>query len=149
MRSDRVNLVLLLVAAVLGANGVRAADLDVCAALPISKVTELVQQNLTGVRAEVSEEAHSFSCAYGMGGLISVSVIRPGGAAAFTRTTSRYPNATTVAGLGDKAVYDKSAGTIALFGDTVIDAFVPPGTLSDTQVLAIEKSLILALRSKM
>jgi hypothetical protein len=71
MRSDRVNLALLLAAAVLGANGVRAADLDVCAALPISKVTELVHQTLTGVRAEVSEEAHSFSCAYGMGGLIS------------------------------------------------------------------------------
>jgi hypothetical protein len=54
-----------------------------------------------------------------------------------------------VLGLGDKAVYDKRIGTIALFGDTVIDAFVPRGTMSDTQALATEKSLILALRSKL
>src|ERR1039457_5511203 len=99
------------------------------------------------MRADVSEEAHSYGCAYGMGGLVSVSVIRPGGAAAFSRTSSRYSNATTVAALGDKAVYDKQIGTIALFGDMVIDAFVPHGTMSDKQTSAIEKSLILALRS--
>ena len=39
-------------------------------------------------------------------------------------------------------------GTIALFGDMVIDAFVPHGTMSDTQALGIEKSLILALRQQ-
>jgi len=49
----------------------------------------------------------------------------------------------------DKAVYDKSLGTIALFGDTVIDAFVPKGNMSDAQISAIEKSLILALHSKL
>jgi hypothetical protein len=37
--------------------------------------------------------------------------------------------------------------TIALFGDMVIDAFVPPRDLNDAQLSAIEKSLILALRS--
>jgi hypothetical protein len=149
MRSNIVSLISPLAVAVFGGNGVRAADLDVCVALPIATVSELAHQNLIGVRADVSEEAHSFGCAYGMGGLVSVSVIRPGGAAAFSRTSNRYPNATTVAGLGDKAVYDKGLGTIALFGDTVIDAFVPHGTMSDTQTLAIEKSLILALRSKL
>jgi hypothetical protein len=149
MRFARVNLISLLAVAAFGANGVRAAGPDVCAALPVATVNELVHQNLTGVRADASEEAHSYGCAYGAGGLVSVSVIRPGGAAAFSRTSSRYPNATTVAGLGDKAVYDKGLGTIALFGDMVIDAFVPPGPMSDTQTSAIEKSLILALRSKL
>jgi hypothetical protein len=32
--------------------------------------------------------------------------------------------------------------------DTVINAFVPPGTMSDSQALAVEKSLILALRER-
>jgi len=145
----RVHLAGLLAIAVFGGNAVRAADPDVCTALPIATVNGLVRQDLTGVRADVSQEAHSYGCAYGMGGLVSVSVIRPGGAAAFSRTSSRYPNATTVAGLGDKAVYDKTLGTIALFGDMVIDAFVPRGNMSDAQTLAIEKSLILALRSKL
>jgi hypothetical protein len=149
MRFHRTNLIFLLVVTVFGANGVRAADRDVCVALPIATVNGLVHQNLAGVRADVSEEAHSFGCSYGNGGLVSVSFIRPGGAAAFSRTISRYPNATTVPGLGDKAVYDKSFGTIALFGDMVIDAFVPLGTMSDTQALATEKSLILALRNKL
>ena len=149
MRPQVVHLVCLLAVAVFAENDVRAADLDVCVALPIAAVNELVHQNLTGVRSDVSEEAHSYGCAYGMGGLVSVSVIRPGGAAAFSRTSSRYPNATTMAGLGDKAVYDKTPGTIALFGDMVIDAFVPRGTMSDAQTSAIEKSLILALRSKL
>jgi hypothetical protein len=149
MRSNRVNLICLLAIAVFGTDGVCAADVDVCAALPITTVNGLVHQNLAGVRADVSEEAHSFGCAYGAGGLVSVSVIRPGGSAAFARTSGRYPNATTVSALGDKAVYDMGLGTIALFGDMVIDAFVPRGTMSDTQVLAMEKSLILALRSKL
>jgi hypothetical protein len=149
MRSHRVNLVCLLAAGVLGGNGVSAANLDVCAALPIATVNELIHQNLAGVRADVSEEAHSYGCAYGTGGLVSVSVIRPGGAAAFSRTSSRYPHATAVAGLGDKALYDKSLGTIAVFGDMVIDAFLPRGSMSDAQTLAAEKSLILALRSKL
>jgi hypothetical protein len=118
-------------------------------ALPIATVNQLAHQNLTGMRADVSEEAHSYGCAYGKGGLVSVSVIRPGGASAFSRTSSQYSNATAVVDLGDKAVYDKGVGTIALFGDMVIDAFVPQGTMSDTQTLAIEKSLILALRSKL
>jgi hypothetical protein len=149
MRSNRVNLMCLLAIAVFGADGVYAAAVDVCAALPIETVNGLAHQNLAGVRADVSEEAHSYGCAYGTRGLVSVSVIRPGGAAAFSRTSGRYPNATTVPGLGDKAVYDMRLGTIALFGDMVIDAFVPRGTMSDTQVSAIEKSLILALRGKL
>ena len=149
MRSSRLTLAFLLTAAVFYADGVLAAGLDVCAALPIATVNELVHRNLTGVRSDVSEEANSHGCAFGSGGLVSVSVIRPGGAAAFARTSSRYPNAATVAGLGDKAVYDKRMGTIALFGDTVIDAFVPQGNLSDAQLSAIEKSLILALRNKL
>jgi hypothetical protein len=149
MRFHQMNLIALLAIAVLGATAVRAAGPDVCTALSIATVDELVHQNLTGVRADVSEEAHSYGCSYGAGSLISVSVIRPGGAAAFTRTSSRYPNATAVAGLGDKAVYAKGLGTIALFGDMVIDAFVPQGTMSDAQTSAIEKSLILALRSKL
>jgi hypothetical protein len=149
MRYFKVHLACLLAIAVFGGNAVRAADPDVCAALPIATVNALTRQNLTGVRADASQEAHSYGCAYGMGGLVSVSAILPGGAAAFSRTSSRYPNATAVAGLGDKAVYDKSLGTIALFGDMVIDAFVPRGNMSDAQILAIEKSLILALRSKL
>jgi hypothetical protein len=144
MRSD---LVCLLAVMALGANGASAAPVDVCATLPIGTVSDLVHQNLSGVRADVSEDAHSYGCAYGAGGRISVSVIRPGGAAALSRTRGRYPNAAAVAGLGDKAVYDKEVGIIALFGDMVIDAFVPPGNLSDAQLMAIEKSLILALRS--
>jgi hypothetical protein len=149
MRSNRFSLMCLLAVALFGSDGIRAAGPDVCVTLPIATVNELTKQNLTGMRADVSAEVHSYGCAYGKGGLVSVSVIRPGGAAAFSRTSSRYPNATAVAGLGDKAVHDKSVGTIALFGDMVIDAFVPQGTMSDTQTSAIEKSLILALRSKL
>jgi hypothetical protein len=149
MRFHTVNLISLLAVAVFSATGARAAGPDVCTALSIATVDELVHQNLTGVRADVSEEAHSYGCSYGTGSLISVSVIRPGGAAAFARTSSRYPNATTVAGLGDKAVYDKRLGTIALFGDMVIDAFVPQGSMTDAQTAAIEKSLILVLRAKL
>jgi hypothetical protein len=149
MLSHRVNLIALLAIAFFAANGVRAAGPDVCAALPVATVNELTHQNLIGTRADVSEEAHSYGCAYGTGGLFSISVIRPGGVAAFSRTSSRYPNATSVAGLGDKAVYDKGLGTIALFGDTVIAAFVPAGAMSDSQISAIEKSLILALHSKL
>jgi hypothetical protein len=149
MRSNRVNLMCLLAIAVFGSNAAFAADVDVCAALPIATVNGLLHQNLAGVRADVSEEAHSFGCAYGAGGLVSVSFIRPGGSAALSRTSGRYPKATSVPGLGDKAVYDMEIGTIALFGDMVIDAFVPRGTMSDAQVLAIEKSLILALRGKL
>jgi hypothetical protein len=149
MRSYRVNSIFVLAAAVFGANSARAAGPDVCAALPLATVNELTHQNLTGVRADVSEEAHSYGCAYGAGGLVSVSVIRLGGAAAFSGTSSRYPKATAVNGLGDKAVYDRGLGTIALFGDMVIDAFVPAGAMSDAQISAMEKSLILALRSKL
>jgi hypothetical protein len=147
MRFHKIKLICLLLSAAAGE--ARAADLDVCVALPIATVNGLAHQSLAGVRADISQEAHSFGCAYGTGGLVSVSVIRPGGAAAFSRTSSRYPNAATVPGLGDKAVYDKSIGTIALFGDMVIDAFLPRGTMSDEQTMAIEKSLILALRSKL
>jgi hypothetical protein len=149
MRLNRVNPIGLLAIAVFGSGAACAANVDVCAALPIATVNGPVHQNLSGVRADVSEEAHSFGCAYGAGGPVSVSVIRPGGSAAFSRTSGRYPNATTVPGLGDKAVYDMRLGTIALFGDTVIAAFVPHGTMNDTQPLAIEKSLILTLRGKL
>lgn len=148
MRSHWVNRACLLAVAAFWADGARAAAPDVCLALPVATVNELAHQHLTGTRSDVSEEAHSYGCAYGTGGLVSVSVIHPGGVAAFSRTSVRYPSATPVAGLGDKAVYDKNLGTIALFGDMVIDAYVPRGTMSDTQTAAIEKSLILALRSK-
>ena len=148
MFSNRLTLYLPLLA-VFCANGALAAGPDVCAALPIATVNALVHQNLVGTRADVSEEAHSYGCAYGAGGSVSVSVIRPGGAAAFARTSSRYPNAASVADLGNKAVYDKQVGVIALFGDAVIDAFVPPGNLTEAQILAIEKSLILALQKKL
>jgi hypothetical protein len=149
MQINRISLTGLFVVALFGSKGVRAAGPDVCVALPIATVNELTHQNLTGTRADVSEEAHSYGCAYGKGGLVSVSVIRPGGVAAFSRTSSRYPNATIVAGLGDKAVYDKRVGTIALFGDMVIDAFLPQGSMSDAQTLELEKSLILILRRKL
>ena len=149
MRLSRINLACPLAVLTFGVDAVHGAGLNVCSALPIATVDELVKQNLTGARADVSEEAHSYACAYGASGLVSVSVIRPGGAAAFSSTTGRIPNATVVAGLGDKAVYDKRLGTIALFGDTVIDAFVLNDALSDTQTAAVERSLILALRSKL
>jgi hypothetical protein len=93
MRSSRLTLGFLLTVAVFHANGVLAAGPDVCAAVPIATVNDLVHRSLTGVRSDVSEEAHSYGCAYGSGGLVSVSVIRPGGAAAFVRTSSHYPNA--------------------------------------------------------
>jgi hypothetical protein len=149
MFSCKTTLNCLLIIAAFGANGVRAADPDVCAALPIATVNELVHQNLVGTRADVSQAAHSFGCAYGKDGLVSVSVIRPGGAAAFARTIGRYSNAMTVPGLGDRALHDMAFGTIALFGDVAFDASVPRGTMSDAQELAIEKSLILALRNKL
>jgi hypothetical protein len=149
MRLNRVSLLCLVAVAYLGSEGVRAAGPDVCVALPIATVNALAHQNLTGTRADVSEEVHSYGCAYGNGGLVSVSIIRPGGAVAFSRTSSRYSNATAVVGLGDKAVYDKRVGTIALFGDMVIDAFLPQGTMTDSQTAAIERSLILALKSKL
>lgn len=149
MRSNMSNLLYLLGVAAIGTNAVHAASPDVCAALPVATVIMLAGQNLAGVRSDFSEWAHSFGCAYGVGGQVSVSVIRPGGAAAFSRTSSRYPNATIVTGVGDKAVYDKEIGTIALFGDMAIDAFVPHGTMSDAQTSAIEKSLILALHKRL
>ncbi len=148
MRYLKSSLFALLLFVNFSAQSAYAANLDVCAAVPITKVNELAHLNLVGVRADVSEEAHSYGCAYGSGGLVSISFIRPGGAAAWSRTSSRYPNATVVAGLGDKAVYDKRLGTIALFGDMVINAFVPLGTMSDSQAMAVEKSLILALRER-
>jgi hypothetical protein len=149
MRSSSLTLGFMLTAALFHARGALAAGPDVCALLPIATVNGLTHGNLSGVRSDVSEEAKSYGCAYGAGGLVSVSVIRPGGAAAFARTSARYPTAVTVAGLGDKAIYDKGLGIIALFGDTVIDAFMPRGTLTDAQLSAVEKSLILALRSKL
>ena len=149
MHSQKITLAWVLAVAVFPWNDVMAAGPDICAALPVASVNKVLQQNLAGVRSDVSEEAHSYGCAYGAGGLVSVSVILPGGAAAFARTSSRYPHATPVAGLGDRAVYDKELGTIALFGDTVIDAFVPRGSMGDSQTAAMEKSLILALRSKL
>ena len=38
---------------------------------------------------------------------------------------------------------------IAVFGDTAIDAFVPPGKMSDAQLLEMEKSLVMAMQSKL
>ncbi len=149
MLSNAFRLTCLLGFALSGSDAARAAGPDVCVALPVATVNELVHQSLTGTRSDVSEEAHSYGCAYGAAGRVSVSVIRPGGAAAFSRTSSRYPNAMTVAGLGDKAMHDKQAGTIAIFGDMAIDAFVPQGSMSDAEILAMEKALILAARSKL
>jgi hypothetical protein len=126
-----------------------AAGPDVCAALPVAQVGSITHQNLTGVRPDVSEEAHSYACGYGGDAHISVSVIRPGGSQAAARTLSRYPHATAIAGLGDKAFYDQTIGVIAVFGDTAIDAFVPHGQLTDAQLLDMEKSLILAMKSKL
>jgi hypothetical protein len=132
-----------------------AAGPDVCTALPLAKVDGIIHQNLTGTRADVSEEAHSYGCSYGSDAHVSVSVIRPGGSQAAAHTMSRFPHATAVAvavavaGLGDKAFYDKSIGIIAVFGDTAIDAFVPPGKMSDAQLLEMEKSLVLAMQSKL
>jgi hypothetical protein len=126
-----------------------AAGPDVCALLPVSTVNGLLHQTLSGVRPDVSEEAHSYGCSYGSGAHVSVSVIRPGGAAAFARTSGQYPKAVAVPGLGDKAIYDKSVGVIALFGDTVIDAFMPAGQMSDEQLSAAEKALITALHGKL
>jgi hypothetical protein len=126
-----------------------AAGPDVCAALPVAKVSSITHQNLTGVRPDISEEAHSYGCSYGSDAHISVSVIRPGGSQAAARTLSRFPHATAVAGLGDKAFYDKTIGVIAVFGDTAIDAFIPHGQLTDAQLLEMEKSLVLAVQGKL
>jgi hypothetical protein len=126
-----------------------AAGPDVCAALPVAQVSSITHQNLTGVRPDVSEEAHSYGCSYGGDAHISVSVIRPGGSQAAASTLSRFPHATAVAGLGDKAFYDNTIGVIAVFGDTAIDAFVARGQLTDAQLLEMEKSLILAVKSKL
>jgi len=126
-----------------------AAGPDVCAALPVAKVNSITHQNLAGVRPDVSEEAHSYGCSYGSDAHVSVSVIRPGGSQAAARTLSRFPHATAIAGLGDKAFYDKAIGVIAVFGDTAVDAFVAHAQLTDAQLLEMEKSLVLAIQSKL
>jgi hypothetical protein len=149
VRTRQLSLGFMLVLGAIGTNGSLASVPDICEALPLATVNDLIHQNLVGTRSDVSDEVHSYGCSYGAGGLVSVSVIRPGGSTAFARTIGRYPNAVTVPGLGDKATYDKRLGTIALFGDTVIDAFLPQGKLTDAQLSAIEKSLILAVRSKL
>jgi hypothetical protein len=46
-------------------------------------------------------------------------------------------------------VFTKEVGLIVLFGDTAIDAFVPPGSLSDAEILQMEKSLVSAVRDKL
>jgi hypothetical protein len=58
-------------------------------------------------------------------------------------------HATAVIGVGDKGVFTKEFGVIVLFGDTAIDAFVPPGSMSDAEILQIEKSLVSAVHDKM
>jgi hypothetical protein len=126
-----------------------AAGPDVCAALPVAKVNSITHQSLSGARPDISEEAHSYSCSYGSDAHVSVTVIHPGGSQAAARTMTRYPHATAIAGLGDRAFYDKSMGMIAVFGDTAIDAFVPPGKVSDAQLMEMEKSLVLAVQSKL
>jgi hypothetical protein len=149
MRPGNFSLRFMLTVVGFHATGILAAGPDICTVLPIATVNELVHENLAGARADVSEEAHSFGCAYGKGGLVSVSVIRPGRQAAFARTSSRLPKVTNVGGLGDKAIYDIQLGEISLFGDTAISAFLPQGKLTDDQLSAIEKSLILAVHSKL
>ena len=61
MRSHGLTLGFLLTLAAFHADGALAAGPDVCAALPIAVVNELVHQNLSGVRSDVSEEAHSYA----------------------------------------------------------------------------------------
>ena len=140
---------LFLLASTLLVNVAWAAGPDVCAALPLAKVNSIIHQNLTGVRPDVSEEAHSYGCSSGSEAHVSVSVVRPGGSEALVRTLSRFPQATAVAGLGDKAFYTKTIGVIAVFGDTAIDAFVPRAQLTNAQLLEIERSLVLAIHDKL
>src|ERR1017187_9765302 len=56
---------LFLLASTLLVNAAWAAGPDVCAALPLAKVNSIIHQNLTGVRPDVSEEAHSYGCSSG------------------------------------------------------------------------------------
>ncbi len=127
-----------------------AAGPNVCTAMPAAAVSAIVHQELVGARPDVSEEAHSYGCAYGARTPhVSISVVRPGGSAAFDRTHARLANATAVSGIGDKAIFDSDVGMIAVFGDTAIDVFVPPGSATDEQRLAFEKALVVAVKKKL
>ncbi|MEO6927827.1 MAG: hypothetical protein ABI190_01575 [Casimicrobiaceae bacterium] len=127
-----------------------AAGPNVCAVMPAAVVSTIVHQQLVGAVSDVSEEAHKYGCSYGSRvPHVSISVIRPGGAAAFDRTHARLAQAVTVAGVGDKALFEPDVGVIAVFGDTAIDAFVPSGSGTDAQRMALEKSLVTAVKNKL
>jgi hypothetical protein len=152
MREGRIGLrsggIALVVAGIL-VGSARAAGPDVCAALPLSTVVEITHQKLDGVRSDNSEDAHSYGCSYGGTAHVSVSVIRPGGAQAFARTQGRLSHATAITGVGDKGMFMPDVGLIVLYGDTAIDAFVPPGSMSDAEILQIERSLVSAVHDKL
>ncbi|MEO8835449.1 MAG: hypothetical protein ABI364_01775 [Caldimonas sp.] len=127
-----------------------AAGPDICAIVPVATVAGIVHQPLSGTRPDVSEAAHAYGCSYGAATPhVSISVIRPGGAAAFESTRRRLTKAQAVTGIGDRAVYDEETGLIVLFGDTAIAAFVPPATAASEQRLSMEKQLATAARSKL
>ena len=127
-----------------------AAGPDVCAIVPATAVAAIVHQTITEAHPDVSEEAHAYGCSYGATvPHTSISVIKPGGAAAFEATRRRLSKAIPVAGVGDKAVFDSGSGLIVLFGDTAVSAYVPPAAGSGEQRLAIEKQLAMAAKSRL
>jgi len=127
-----------------------ASGPNVCEIVPAVAVAAIVHQPLTGSRPDVSEEAHAYGCSYGTTTPhVSISVIRPGGTAAFEATRRRLAKAVAVAGVGDRAIYDTEIGLIVLFGDTAVSAYVPPAMGSSDQRLSIEKQLAVAAKSRL
>ncbi len=123
---------------------------DICASVPVTTVAGIVHQPMSGTRPDVSEAAHAYGCGYGATTPhVSISVIGPGGAAAFESTRRSLTKAQAVTGIGDRAVYDAEIGLIVLFGDTAIAAFVPPATAASEQRLLMEKQLVTATKSKL
>ena len=127
-----------------------AAGPDVCALVPATSVAAIVHQTITEAHPDVSEEAHAYGCSYGATAPhTSISVIRPGGIAAFEATTRRLSKGVPVAGIGDKALFDSGSGLIVLFGDVAVSAYAPPAAGSSEQRLAIEKQLAMAVKSRL
>jgi hypothetical protein len=132
------------------ATGSLAAGPDVCAIVPANSVAGIVHMPVVGTRADVSEESHAYGCSYGASSPhISISVIRPNGAAAFDATQRRLTKASPASGIADKAIYEADMGLIVLFGDTAVSAFVPPSFGTSEQRLLIEKELVTAAKSKL
>ena len=127
-----------------------AAGPDVCAIVPVTAVAAIVHQSMTESRPDVSEDAHAYGCSYGAAAPhTSISVIKPGGTAAFEATKRRLSKAVAVAGIGDKAVFDAGSGLIVLFGDAAVSAYVSPAAGSSEQRLAMEKQLAMAAKSRL